>query len=424
MAQICYYGDRISPNMAETPEGFLICKNVPIARTGFQHYLSSEIYEDGNNEVINVYRAPSEVFSIQTLSSFEGKPVTNGHPDVDVTPQNYRIYAKGHVQHVRAGKGDDADKIIADLYITDPALITEIRNGKREVSAGYYAEDSEDEHGRVCQHNIRGNHVAVVDEGRAGHTVAIRDAKARRLEMSANFKRKKLMAKFIAQKLMDAKPHNIDQIFFDAAEAMVDEVTQEDEDVVAEEEVVADEDLSMDEDINLDEDLSVDEDINLDEDLSMDEDINLDEDIEDEDPMLDEDLEDEDIEDEDVVAEEEVVDEDPMLDEDLEDEDIMTDGDMLEDESETITDACSGKKSVNDSMIKSISAAAMKIKNPRDRQIVQDALLRAVSGNSQMNDLVNVIKKNRAKRDSETKIDTERVQKNYDKLNPHKKSAK
>ena len=422
MAQICYYGDRISPNMAETPEGFLICKNVPIARTGFQHYLSSEIYDDGNNDVINVYRAPSEVFSIQTLSSFEGKPVTNGHPDVDVTPQNYRIYAKGHVQHVRAGKGDDADKIIADLYITDPALITEIRNGKREVSAGYYAEDSEDEHGRVCQHNIRGNHVAVVDEGRAGHTVAIRDAKARRQEMSKNFKRKKMMANFIAKKLMDAKPETINQIFFDAAEAMVDEITQEDEDVVAEEEVMADEDLSMDEDINLDEDIE-DEDLSMDEDINLDEDLNLDEDIEDEDPMLDEDLEDEDIEDEDVVAEEEVIDEDPMLDEDLEDEDIMTDGDMLEDESEIMTDECGGsKKSVNDSVIKSVSAAAMKIKNPRDRQIVQDALLSAVSGHSQMNDLVNIIKKNQAKRDSSSNIDTQRLQKIYDKLNPHKQS--
>ena len=36
---ISYYGYTISPNQIETGEGFLICRNVPIARTGDQEYL-------------------------------------------------------------------------------------------------------------------------------------------------------------------------------------------------------------------------------------------------------------------------------------------------------------------------------------------------------------------------------------------------
>ena len=40
---IAYYGTKISPNQLETGEGFLICRNVPIARTGEQDYTGDEV---------------------------------------------------------------------------------------------------------------------------------------------------------------------------------------------------------------------------------------------------------------------------------------------------------------------------------------------------------------------------------------------
>ena len=40
---LAYFGSRISENIAETPEGFLVCRSVPIARTGVQTYLPEEI---------------------------------------------------------------------------------------------------------------------------------------------------------------------------------------------------------------------------------------------------------------------------------------------------------------------------------------------------------------------------------------------
>ena len=40
---LAYYGYTISPNQLETGEGFLICRNVPIARTGEQEYLGREL---------------------------------------------------------------------------------------------------------------------------------------------------------------------------------------------------------------------------------------------------------------------------------------------------------------------------------------------------------------------------------------------
>ena len=49
MKMLAYYGYTISPNQLETVEGFLICRNVPIARTGEMEYLESELRPDGDS---------------------------------------------------------------------------------------------------------------------------------------------------------------------------------------------------------------------------------------------------------------------------------------------------------------------------------------------------------------------------------------
>ena len=169
---IAYYGSQISPHLVDTPEGFLICKDVPIARTGPQDYLARELQLDGDpDRLITVQRHPEDVFEEATLASFEGKPICDGHPPENVGPENYAAYTKGHVQNVRR----DGDYIVADLYINDANLANEVRNNvKREVSCGYLCNYVPDGAG-YRQERIRGNHVAVVPKGRAGATVAIHD---------------------------------------------------------------------------------------------------------------------------------------------------------------------------------------------------------------------------------------------------------
>ena len=169
---IYYYGTELSPNQIETAEGFLICKNVPIARTGMQEYTARDLMLDGDPErMIKVNRYETDVFEPAALASFEGKPVTDGHPPEEVEPANFASYAKGHIQRVRR----EGDFMVADLYINDPILINDVRNGiKREVSCGYICEYTADGDG-YKQSKIRGNHVAVVPRGRAGHEVAIKD---------------------------------------------------------------------------------------------------------------------------------------------------------------------------------------------------------------------------------------------------------
>ena len=215
---IAYYGSQISPHLVDTPEGFLICKDVPIARTGPQDYLARELMLNGDpDRVITVQRYPEDVFEDATLASLEGKPVTDGHPPENVGPENYAAYTKGHVQNVRR----DGDYIVADLYINDANLANEVRNNvKREVSCGYLCNYVPDGTG-YKQSRIRGNHVAVVPKGRAGAAVAIKDAapeaeKGRKTIMSYW---KTFLAAF-AGAAKDAEPEELDKMVETTAAAL------------------------------------------------------------------------------------------------------------------------------------------------------------------------------------------------------------
>lgn len=170
---IAYYGTKISPHMTDTPEGYLICHDVPIARIGSQEYLARDLNLDGDpDRVVTVNRYPEDVFDPAAMASFEGKDVTETHPPEFLTPENHASYSKGHAENVRRS----GDFMIADLHIKDANLINDIKNGTvREVSCGYLC-DYEPDGENYKQSRIRGNHIAVVPNGRAGRDVAIKDA--------------------------------------------------------------------------------------------------------------------------------------------------------------------------------------------------------------------------------------------------------
>lgn len=168
--------ENIGEKRSTTPEGFLVCHDVPIARTGFQLYLSSEVpLEDAGNGEVTVERLPEEVFRAETIASFEGKAVTVEHPNEFVTPDNWQQLAVGTVQNVRRGEGLQDDLLIADLVITDKAAIEYVNKELPEVSAGYEATYEQQEPGRGIQRDIVGNHVALVERGRAGPRCSIQD---------------------------------------------------------------------------------------------------------------------------------------------------------------------------------------------------------------------------------------------------------
>lgn len=167
------------PNRMETtPEGYLICRDVPLARTGDQTYYAHELPGvPARNGMITALREEDEVFSPEAIESFRGKPFTDDHPDEDVTTENWRALMRGVIMNPRRGEGLLTDHLIGDIIVYDPATIAKIRSGKREVSNGYDADYELLEPGRARQVNIRGNHVSLVDEGRCGPSCAIRDRK-------------------------------------------------------------------------------------------------------------------------------------------------------------------------------------------------------------------------------------------------------
>ena len=172
-----FYGSKISGHMIRTPEGYLVCKEVPIARIGTQEYRGMEFGGENPEKIYVVKRPEEEVFSKAALASFEGKPVADEHPSEDVTPENIGRYIKGTCRDVRRGEGTLSDCVIADLIIYDKDLIQKIENGKRDISCGYDCLWDPEDDDTYVQREIRGNHVAVVEKGRAGHKVSIRDSR-------------------------------------------------------------------------------------------------------------------------------------------------------------------------------------------------------------------------------------------------------
>ena len=222
---IQYYGYTISPNQIETGEGFLICRTVPISRTGDQEYMGWEIGIPGagGGQIVTVHRPPEEVFSTAALASFEGKPVTNDHPPVLIGPDDVKTYEMGHAQNVRRGEGEWEEYTLADLHIHDRELIDAVQSGKREISCGYECEYVPNGDGTYTQRNIRGNHVAVVERGRAGKRAAILDSdkkKAKEPERKGNMNKKGLFFKLFGQAVKDKSPEEIEQMAMDAAAAL------------------------------------------------------------------------------------------------------------------------------------------------------------------------------------------------------------
>lgn len=170
-----FLAERISDNMHRTPDGFLLCINVPIARAGALQYMPEEMphIPPGPGQFLMVDRPEAVVFSAETMASFEGKPVVIGHPPGGLhTPSTTRMSAVGSMQNIR--RYDNL--LVADLLLTDALAIALVESGQlREVSCGYRGIVEPAGPGRGTQTAIIGNHLALVDRGRAGAECAIKD---------------------------------------------------------------------------------------------------------------------------------------------------------------------------------------------------------------------------------------------------------
>lgn len=158
---------------AMTPEGFVRLR-ARIGRAGLHEYSAAELGTPAGfapQDRVRVYRPPAEVFDPASMASFAGKPVTDDHPPAMVDAGNWRRYAVGH-----AGEQvvQDGDHLATDLVIADATAADRARAGAA-LSNGYHADfvfepgtTPDGEPYDALQRNIRGNHIALVEDGRCG----------------------------------------------------------------------------------------------------------------------------------------------------------------------------------------------------------------------------------------------------------------
>jgi hypothetical protein len=134
-------------------------------------------YRLADGSVMAELRHPEDVFALDSIESLKMAPVTDDHPSQFVSPENVQSLAVGWIgDNVQAIDG----KIAAFAVITEKNAIAKVDAGKVELSCGYYADvipevgTYDGESYQFRQKNIRYNHVALVDKGRAGPQVRLR----------------------------------------------------------------------------------------------------------------------------------------------------------------------------------------------------------------------------------------------------------
>jgi len=136
-----------------------------LTRTGVFKYAN----KDGT--VRSEYRPDSEVFKPESLDSFKLVPVTDDHPPEMLTAANARQYSVGSTgETIRR----DENHVIGSVAVYDARTISKMAAGKLQVSCGYECDLDETPgtapdgtHYDAVQRNIRGNHLAIVQRGRA-----------------------------------------------------------------------------------------------------------------------------------------------------------------------------------------------------------------------------------------------------------------
>ncbi len=177
--------ERISENRFKDSNGYLIIKDNVIARTGKQTYKRYQVLDDYDssnmNDDIEVDRPAQEVFSQETIASFENKPITALHPNEKVNSENHKELSKGFARNIKQGlaknpeTGIEEPVLTATVVVTNQDAIDEIISGKwTHWSCGYDTKVIVDGD-NIYQTNIRGNHIALCTEPRAGKIASISD---------------------------------------------------------------------------------------------------------------------------------------------------------------------------------------------------------------------------------------------------------
>ena len=167
LTSLARYDKGIVGNETElTPEGYIKARSI-VTRCGVF------LYKNADGTIRKELRHPDDVMLPESLESIKMIPVVNGHPKERlVTAENAKTLAIGYTGESVEGV---MPHIIANFLITDRAAVEEIKGKhKNELSLGYTVDLIPDtgtyfgEPYEFRQTNIKYNHLALVDQARAG----------------------------------------------------------------------------------------------------------------------------------------------------------------------------------------------------------------------------------------------------------------
>ncbi|WP_273827056.1 DUF2213 domain-containing protein [Providencia rettgeri] len=159
--------------------GWLEVKDNPISKVGVFDYLGAEIGAPVPDKIYRVLRPPEELASEATINSFKLTPFIIEHEMLGkhATPAE----KKGIQGVIGENVYFDPPYLRANIKIFSDVALSNIDSGKIDLSPGYRSKYEftsgiyEGQHYDVIQRHLRGNHLALVDEGRTGPDVAVQD---------------------------------------------------------------------------------------------------------------------------------------------------------------------------------------------------------------------------------------------------------
>lgn len=131
------------------------------------------LYMNADGTLRRELRHPDQVFNADSLKTLAEIPMTNTHPREPLNANNTKQYAVGWTGPSPTKDANNMVKTTITVY--DASTIAEIVSGaKQELSCGYFCDVEftpgvwNGEQYDAIQKNIRYNHLATVEEGRAG----------------------------------------------------------------------------------------------------------------------------------------------------------------------------------------------------------------------------------------------------------------
>lgn len=160
--------------------GWMEVKGNPISKVGIFPYLGSQMGASEPDRIYNVYRPEEELNNPDTIQSFKLLPFVNEHPN-RLFGDGVKCEDKGIEGVIGEDVYYDAPYLKGNIKIFTSRMNESIDAGKIELSPGYQCSWDftpgifNGERYDAIQRNIRGNHLALVEEGRSGPDVSVMD---------------------------------------------------------------------------------------------------------------------------------------------------------------------------------------------------------------------------------------------------------